>query len=163
MLVRKATSEDVYACDEIYSSAKKFMCESGNPTQWCGEYPSGEDVLMGIENGTSYVCEDSGEVVATFHFSIGDDPTYKKIYDGAWRGHGEYGVIHRIAVKHHGRGIAEFCYSECMKMCGDIRIDTHRNNVPMQRSLDKCGFTYCGIIYIENGEERLAYEKTDVT
>jgi len=30
----------------------------------------------------------------------------------------------------------------------------------MRNILHKNNFTYCGIIYLENGEERLAYQKT---
>ena len=29
----------------------------------------------------------------------------------------------------------------------------------MQHLLDKNGFTYCGIIYLDDGTERLAYQK----
>ena len=113
----------------------------------------------GIKKGTSYVCEDNGEVIAAFHFSVGDDPTYKKIYEGEWQNDEPYAVIHRIAVKYHGRGIADFCYGECFRIHPNLRIDTHRDNLPMQRSLGKNGFVRCGVIYLENGEDRVAYQK----
>ena len=31
----------------------------------------------------------------------------------------------------------------------------------MQRSLQKYGFSRCGIIYLANGEERIAFHKTN--
>ena len=40
-----------------------------------------------------------------------------------------------------------------------IRVDTHRDNLPMQRMLQKNGFIYCGIIYLADGKERFAFEK----
>ena len=160
MLIRKATESDIAAADEIYREAKKYMAVAGNPTQWKDDYPSGHDVALGIENGTSYVCEEMGEVVATFHFSVGDDPTYKVIYDGEWQNSEPYAVIHRIAVKYHGRGIADFCYRECFRIHPNLRIDTHSDNLPMQRSLGKNGFVRCGVIRLENGEDRVAYQKT---
>ena len=40
-----------------------------------------------------------------------------------------------------------------------IRIDTHDDNLSMQRFLTKYGFTHCGTIYLENKETRRAYEK----
>ena len=40
-----------------------------------------------------------------------------------------------------------------------IRVDTHRDNRTMQRLLRKNGFCYCGIIYLEDKSERLAFEK----
>lgn len=41
-----------------------------------------------------------------------------------------------------------------------LRIDTHRDNHIMQHNILKHGFTYCGIIYLLSGDERLAYQKT---
>ena len=41
----------------------------------------------------------------------------------------------------------------------NIRIDTHRDNHIMQHNIEKYGFTYCGIIYLANGDERLAFQK----
>ena len=39
------------------------------------------------------------------------------------------------------------------------QIDTHKDNIPMQRVLLRNGFVYCGIIHLENGDERIAYQK----
>ena len=38
-------------------------------------------------------------------------------------------------------------------------MDTHDDNLSMQRFLTKYGFNYCGTIYLENKEKRRAYEK----
>ena len=160
MFIRPATKADVSRAAEIYEMAKTYMRQSGNANQWPGEYPNGYDVEEGIKDGTSYVCCDGDEVVATFLFKPNaDDPTYHNIYEGAWLTDAPYSVIHRIAVKHHGRRIADFIFSECFGLLPNIRIDTHRDNLPMQRCLEKNGFKYCGIIYLENGEERLAFQK----
>ena len=40
-----------------------------------------------------------------------------------------------------------------------IRIDTHEENLPMQNLLKKNNYEYCGIIYLEDKSERLAFEK----
>jgi RimJ/RimL family protein N-acetyltransferase len=161
MFIRPATYNDLDAAAKIYDDARAFMRESGNPTQWAGVYPGKDDIEEGIEKGTSYVCEDKGEVVATFHFEANaDDPTYHKIYDGCWKNDHPYAVIHRIAVKYHGRGIADFCFNECFKILPNIKIDTHKDNIPMQRSLQKNGFEYCGIIYVKDGTPRAAFQKT---
>jgi len=40
-----------------------------------------------------------------------------------------------------------------------IKIDTHKKNESMKKMLSNNGFKYCGIIYLENGSERIAYEK----
>ena len=41
----------------------------------------------------------------------------------------------------------------------NVRIDTHEDNYVMQNMLKKLGYTYCGIIHLENGDPRLAYQK----
>ena len=89
-----------------------------------------------------------------------DDPTYHRIDFGSWKSDAPYAVIHRIAVKHHGKGIIDFCFNECFRLQGNLRIDTHRDNIPMQKCLIRNGFEYCGVIYLANGDERLAYQKT---
>lgn len=159
MLIRKTTRADVDAAAAIYDEARAFMRENGNANQWNTGYPGRESVLADIENGGGYVCEDGGEVVAVFYFSLGDDPTYARIYEGEWKQDGPYAVIHRIAVKHHGRGIADFIYAHCFATHPNLRIDTHRDNIPMQRSLLKNGFERCGIIYLASGDERIAFQK----
>ena len=46
----------------------------------------------------------------------------------------------------------------CFGRTGNIRIDTHKDNAIMRHCLESYGFRYCGIIYLENGDERLAYQ-----
>lgn len=160
MIFRKATEKDTEECLAIYASARAFMRASGNPTQWSGEYPGRADIEKDLVLGYAYVVEDGGKVVGVCHFHIGDDPTYEVIEGGEWLNADEYGVIHRIAVKERRRGVARFIYDECFSRIPNIKIDTHEDNLPMKRSLEKAGFTYCGIIYVLDHEPRVAYQKT---
>ncbi|MBQ7386665.1 MAG: GNAT family N-acetyltransferase [Clostridia bacterium] len=159
MIIRKTCEDDLPRIGEIYENAKRFMRATGNPDQWSTGTPNIDTAREDMERGVGYVAEDSGEVVAVFMFSLGADPTYAKIYDGEWLSDAPYGVIHRIAVAEQGQGIIDFCINECFALCENLRIDTHRDNIPMQRALTKRGFKYCGIIRLENGDERLAYQK----
>jgi len=102
---------------------------------------------------------ESGEILGVFCYFLGEDPTYQSIEDGAWINDRPYGVIHRIAVAVHQRGVASACFSWCYAACGNVKIDTHRDNIPMQRSLEKNGFSRCGIIHLANGDPRIAYQK----
>lgn len=161
MIIRPITKLEIAEANEIYEKAREFMRNTGNPHQWNSSYPGIPDIKAGMEKGTSYVCCDGDEVVATFYFEMNaDDPTYRKIYDGEWKNDEPYAVIHRIAVKYQGRGIVGFCYDECFKLFPNLKIDTHKDNIPMQKSLINAGFEYCGIIHLANGDERLAYQKT---
>lgn len=49
-------------------------------------------------------------------------------------------------------------YDQIGKRGGSWRSDTHKDNLPMQNVILGGGFTYQGIIYIEDGTPRLAYE-----
>ena len=158
-MIRKTLGSDLPKIAQIYENAKRFMRDSGNPNQWNDGRPNIDTAREDMERGVGYVAEELGEVVAVFMFSEGADPTYARIYDGAWLSDEPYGVIHRIAVAEQGRGIIDFCINWCFSRCQNLRIDTHRDNIPMQRALAKRGFEYCGIIHLATGEERVAYEK----
>ena len=176
LTIRKATKEDLTSIMEIYKRARRFMAETGNPNQWGDSKPYREWIEHDIEVGKSYVCVekenvevscinegiDKENIVAVFYFSIEEDPTYKIVYDGKWLNNGEYGVVHRIASAGRVKGAGEFCLKWAASKCENLRIDTHEDNVVMQRLLGKLGFQYCGIIHLENGDPRMAfhYEKT---
>lgn len=161
MTIRLAKAEDKDEILSIYDSARVFMRESGNPNQWAGKYPDEDTVVRDIENEKLYVCTENNDILTVFFYSVGIDPTYLKIYDGEWLDDEPYGVIHRIAVsdKARGKGVAKVCFDFAYDKCGNVRIDTHRDNIPMQRALEKNGFTRCGIIYLANGDERIAYQR----
>ena len=117
MIIRPATYNDIDEAARIYDLARSFMKETGNPNQWPGSYPGAKEIKDGVDQKTGYVCCDGEEIVATFHFEAdADDPTYRKIFEGEWKNDLPYGVIHRIAVKYHGRGIVDFCFNECFKI-----------------------------------------------
>ena len=45
MAVREATIKDIDVLMEIYETARRFMIENGNPTQWPQGYPSKKILL----------------------------------------------------------------------------------------------------------------------
>ena len=90
----------------------------------------------------------------------GPEPTYSKIYDGKWIDDSlAYHVIHRIASYPEAHGVFKEIMDFCFTHDANIRIDTHKDNLIMQHNIAKHGFTYCGIIYLPSGDERLAYQK----
>lgn len=164
MNIRKTGIEDIEEVMRIYERAVRYMAETGNPNQWPAGYPSRAMVLADIQKGISYVMEEDGCIEAVFMYAEGIDPTYVQITQGAWRNGGAYGTMHRLASAGRKRGIAGACFAWCAQQaaahgCGSVRADTHRDNLIMQRALARHGFVYCGIIYAEDGTERLAYER----
>jgi len=160
MTIRKSTQADIPQMQEIFAEAKRKMRASGNDKQWTGGYPSDEALMYDMERGFSYVIEDEGRLIATFVLALCVEPTYNVIYDGEWLDDTmPYGTIHRIASREGVHGILEYVLDFAGTLTPNIRIDTHRDNIPMRHLVDKFGFTYCGIILLANGDERLAYQR----
>ena len=188
--IRKARYEDLPEMLRIYATARKFMRETGNPTQWVGpdgtEKPTRETLKEDIRRGKSYVLEtiapgekpetpspgDERETLAAgaepetriwavFYYDEG--LRIEPTYariEGAWIGDDRYGVVHRIASDGSLKGAGRICLRWAMKKSGHLRIDTHENNHPMQHVLEQLGFDYCGTIWLEDGDPRRAYEWT---
>ena len=97
-------------------------------------------------------------IVAYFALLPSPEPTYDVI-DGAWLTDGPYGVIHRMASYPEVHGIFSTVIDYAAARYVHLRIDTHRDNRIMQHLIGKHGFTYCGIIWLQDGTERLAYER----
>ena len=160
MIIRKTTSGDLPAIMQLYADARVFMRESGNLKQWLNSYPPQKIIEQDIEDNNSYVCIENNEIVATFFFNMLPDPTYTVI-NGKWLNQDPYGVVHRIAASRKIKGTGTFCLNWCFEQCHNLKIDTHCDNTPMQKLLHKLGFTYCGIIWLLNGDERMAFQKSN--
>lgn len=159
MYIRQTRQEDFEVVKSIYEEARRYMRENGNPSQWAGGYPSDDIISDDIASNISYVCIDDNQIVGVFCYFHGIDSTYIKIYEGMWINDKPYGVVHRIASNSHKKGVASFCLNWAFNQCNNLKIDTHRDNIVMQRLLNKNGFVSCGIIYLEDGSERIAYQK----
>lgn len=162
MRIEQAGREQLPEIMEIYSRARKFMTENGNPGQWKGGYPSQELVEQDMNRGELYVCLEKDQIAAVFMFFVGEEPTYCQIQDGQWKNDRPYGALHRIASSGIVKGAATFCIQWCQEQCRrqnvDMRGDTHRDNLPMQRVLEKNGFERCGTIFVEDKSPRIAYQ-----
>ena len=159
MIIETAKTEDLDEIQEIYKFARQFMIKAGNETQWQSNYPPTEMLKTDIEKGKLYSCKENNNIAAVFYFAREIDDTYLKIFAGSWLNIEEYAVVHRIATLNGGKGVATFCLNWCFENHANIRIDTHEDNKPMQNLLLKLGYKKCGVIHIENGEERVAFQK----
>ena len=155
--IRKANREDLPRIEEIYAFARKFMEETGNPHQWGKTIPQTKQLMEDIAKGDLYVLVSDDIVHGVFYFYIGIDPTYGIIEDGNWRCDTPYGTIHRIAGDGSG-GVLAAAVAFGKTKINHIRIDTHHDNKIMQRAIAKQGFCRSGIIYLEDGSPRIAYD-----
>ena len=186
--IRRATAADLPALRPVFEAAKAIMRADGNPTQWAAPgFPPDALILRDIDRDGGYVIEISprdpsglgrndndpvipsapsvipseakeSRIVAYFALLPSPEPTYDYI-DGAWLTDEPYGVIHRMASYPEVHGIFFAVIDYAASRYSHLRIDTHRDNRIMQHLIEKHGFTYCGIIWLEDGTERLAYER----
>jgi GNAT superfamily N-acetyltransferase len=168
MEIRRTKCGDIAAIMPIFDEARATIAALGID-QWQNGYPSKDVIENDVEKLQSHCVEIDGEIVGTFALIDDGEPTYDEIFGGNWLtgdGKDHYFAIHRVAisVKSRGSGISAKIIDFCAEKAREngkksLRIDTHRGNIVMRKMLEKNGFAYCGVIYLSDGDERVAYEK----
>ena len=158
MKIELAKKTDLDKLLEIYREAREFMKNSGNKTQWGDNKPSKETLERDIENKNLYKVVDFDEIVGAFALIYGEDKTYLEI-DGKWLNDEPYATLHRVASSGKARGIMSEIIKFSEEKYENLRIDTHKNNHKMLDKIRENGFTYCGVIKIDDGSPREAFQK----
>ena len=163
----KTKKKDLVPIMKVIAEAQALLA-SHEIDQWQNGYPNESAILEDLKNNESYiVTSKDSTLIGTAMFTTKNEPTYKSI-EGKWitKSDAIYGVIHRMAVTNEFRkkGIAKFIFEQCEQQLLknniiSMRIDTHEDNLVMQSLLKKLKYLYCGVIYLDNGDKRLAYEK----
>lgn len=158
--IQHATVDNLETIMQIYSKARMFMESHGNPTQWGKSYPEEEMLQRDIARNVLYTVCDTAGIHGVFYYEQEEDPTYEIITEGSWSSTMPYGVIHRVAGDGSG-GILKAVIQFAAEKSGYLRIDTHSDNYVMQKALTKYGFQKCGIIFVEDGSPRIAFDKVN--
>ena len=166
MEFRKSVKSDIENIMKIIKQAQAYFKSQGI-NQWQNNYPNNEIINNDIDNGESYVLLKNNKIIATAVVSFKKEKSFNYITDGEWITNGKSGVIHRVAVdnSYKGLGLSHEIIRYAEKLCVSngvysIKVDTHEENILMQNLLKKNNFKYCGIIYLEDGAQRIAFEKT---
>ena len=164
ILAQQEHLEDMCRITEQAKSQLKAM----NLDQWQKGYPSKSVWETDIAQQTAWLAVENDSVLGVFAFQITPDPSYAVI-DGHWLTDTPYASMHRVCVSDHckGKGVAGSMFKYGFEMARalgfrSMRIDTHPENHPMQRALEKAGFIPCGNITLkggcEDGDLRMAFE-----
>lgn len=168
--LRKSTLTDLPEMLAIYAAAKQYLHQQ-QIDQWQDGYPDEESIKADIIQQRSYVLICDTRIAAVGVLATQGDPTYAAI-DGQWcsSSHQAYVAVHRTAVSEQFRGqhLAQILMSSLMTIAyhdgfKDIRIDTHPDNLGMQHVIQKSGFDYRGIVWLNgdsgnNRNKRWAYQ-----
>ena len=166
-MIRLAHKQDLPFIMEIIHQASRRLKQQ-NIHQWQDGYPNDEVILNDMKLNQCYVYVEKqvlGVMVCTFN----KDENYDVI-QGEWLNDDKpYAVIHRIAVhedhlrEHIGKKLFDHAVSLCKQRNIEyLRIDTHLQNLIMQKFIEKQGFHQSGIIWIKREKiepERYVYEK----
>lgn len=168
---RHSAEADIDTMDKIVKDAVYLLGKQGI-SQWQKGYPNRELLIADIGNEIGYVLTDDEQVVGLCAVTFTEEVSYLHISNGSWlTGDGTaYATIHRMAVdaNRRGRGYASHMFAAIEDLARkrgmtSIRIDTHEQNLSMQRAVEKAGFIRCGNIILHGGPEagdpRIAYEK----
>lgn len=163
-MLRRTKLNEVNRVIDIINDNKVYLKEN-NIDQWQDGYPNVDVINADVSNSESYVYVVNDEIVGTLMLSFSGDSNYDKI-NGNWSNAHKYATIHRIAVspKHKGKSYAKTMLHAVEVIVREnnydtIRVDTHEVNKVMISFLEKCGFNYCGIIKLADGNKRNAYDK----
>ena len=157
MYVRKADLKDLDCIMDIYHAAQNWMIENGNPTQWGHSYPTRDLIENDIVNGNCHVLCDEF-IHGVFALFKTPEPTYEYIENGKWLNDDEYVTIHRIASDGTKHNVFKCAVDYCKGISDNIRIDTHKDNLIMQKVIERNQFIRCGTIYVRDGSPRMAYQ-----
>ncbi|MGB5823776.1 MAG: GNAT family N-acetyltransferase [Proteocatella sp.] len=166
MKFRKSVESDAERILEILGMGRNYLKLQGID-QWQDEYPNLDTIYADIKEGVGYVGTIDDTVSGYLAIVFDIDVNYNKIYNGAWLSDKPYGVVHRVAIDDNYRGqniaykMMDFAQMLALEKGIEImKIDTHRDNTVMQKLISKMKYNYCGIIYVSDGTQRLAYEKS---
>lgn len=168
-MLKQATEFDLKIIMQIINDAKEYLRKQDS-LQWNlpDGYPSEYDLLKDIKNENCYIYLEKNIVVGTMSIIYTPDENYDEI-NGKWLTNASYASIHRMAIKstHHNKGIGLKMLLEAERIIKSnkvysIKIDTHKINIPMTKTILKAGYTYCGVIKLKRSNIdnlRDGYEK----
>ena len=165
IVIRKAEYADIPAVMKAVNEGKEWL-RSQNVDQWQNGYPNENVIREDIALQSGYVYDEEGTARGYCFIRAMEDPCYRVIVQGQWKNDRPYIVLHRTCIskdlKGKGAAGAFVRFAQDMaKEAGilDLRADTHRDNRSMRRMLEKNGFEACGTVFMQDGSERIAYQK----
>lgn len=157
--VRNATLGDLDHIMEMVDHSRSIMRANGNNSQW-GGYPGRDLIGNDIATGIGHVMTEGSRVVGYFAMLTQPEPTYEYIEDGLWLDDTtSYVTLHRLACVPGVKGIARCAFEWGEAHAPSVRVDTHLDNHIMLHIINGRGYTRCGVVYMQDGSPREAFQK----
>ena len=157
-LIRAAIINDLEVIASLAKIVRSDMVSKGL-NQWVGDYPNIDNFRSDLDKGGLFVLVEADKIVGSCSILKENDIAYKEV---VWNGKNAL-VIHRILIdpayqgKGFGKEMVNFAYKKVLNEGYDsLKIDTHPDNIKMQKMLKGLSFEFRGYLASIN---RLAYEK----
>lgn len=157
-LIRAAIINDLEVIASLAKIVRSDMVSKGL-NQWVGDYPNIDNFRSDLDKGGLFVLVEADKIVGSCSILKENDIAYKEV---VWNGKSAL-VIHRILIdpayqgKGFGKEMVNFAYKKVLNEGYDsLKIDTHPDNIKMQKMLKGLSFEFRGYLASIN---RLAYEK----
>jgi len=153
--IHRIEKDDMQRIMKITNDAKYLLKQNGS-LQWQQGYPNEDTFINDINNKSLYGIYENNNLMAYGAYILGKDINYVEI-DGKWDipANEKDLAIHRVAVdcnchgKKYGIKILKYGIIYAKKLgCLTVKVDTHKNNIPMQKCINHSGFVYKGIVKI---------------
>ncbi len=156
-LIKLAVKDDLGKIADLAKVVREDMILNGL-NQWLGNYPGYDNFYQDLTSNGLFVYWQENVVIGSVTILVENEVAYKEVL---WETKKAL-VVHRILVdpKLQGHGYGKELLNYAIKMAIDqgfeaIKIDTHPDNLKMQKMLKSLGFLYRGYLASIN---RLAFE-----
>lgn len=156
-MIRKTLDTDIPAVMAIYDAARALCARMATPRSGprARLLPSN---WLPISPPVAAMCAKLTVAWWRLFAFYRPDECYDVIEDGQWRSDTPYAVLHRVASDGTVHGIAAAMFAFAKERADHLRIDTHRDNLPMQGASIKAGFERAGVVYVSDGTARVAFD-----
>jgi len=171
IIIEKGIKSDIDQLAQLYDDLNDFLESGINYPGWIkGIYPTREDAVNGVANGTLYAAKSAGKIVGSIILNHEPEPAYSK---AKWKINADYSsifvvhtfVVHPSYLKNGiGMELMNFAIQHSINEgAKSIRLDVYENNTPAIRLYEKCGFEYVDTVDLGLGKYGLhhfsLYEK----
>ena len=151
--IRPARLEDFDAVWDVLQSGRQYLKDQNLPQWQTGCGPREEEIKARLQAEESYVLVLDG-IISGYTALVPEPDGSPPMSEGAWAMcDTPYVAIHRVALGENcrGKGHAGGFLRDMVTIAGalgyrDIRIDTHPDNVIMQKVIEQAGFIKCGVM-----------------
>lgn len=158
--IRNAEIADIATIMAMVEHSRSVMRANGNHVQWTNGYPGEQELHEDIGKGIGRIIEEDGHSIGYFALLEEPEPTYKVIEGGRWLDdRTPYCTLHRLCCTDGVSGIARCAFDYCESRSESMRCDTHHDNRIMRTIIEERDYTYCGVVFMEDGSPRDAYQK----